>query len=103
MKIEKKNIVVQENGIAKNYSVLEIETEQSNGDKTTWIPADRFDLSPLDVVKNGHYSARNYNTDGFNQVSVNIELPYSGVTRSGIEYEVYADTTGKPHISVKRG
>lgn len=109
MKIEKKNVVLQENGTASVFPVYELELEETYGrtnvitTKTTFIPRDRFDIGSLKATKNGHYSARSQGVDGFSNVEVDVELPYEDITRTGTKYRVYTDINGRPHIAVMKG
>ena len=99
MNTANKNIVLRENGEAKVFSVNALEMKTA-GKTVKLIPTDRYALTEIEVDRNGVFSASQYGTDGFSRVKVNVELPYKGTTRSGVNYEIYEDVTGKPHIEV---
>lgn len=99
MNTENKRIVLRENGVPQVFSVNELEMKTSSRN-VAYIPTDRYNLAEIEIDRNGIYPAYRYSADGFSNVRVNIELPYTGTTRSGIEYQLYEDVTGKPHIEV---
>ncbi len=99
MNIEKKLIMLKENGVNKVHAVNEIAVKTIY--KTDiYIPNDRYNVGSVTVDRNGTFIASSYGLDGFSRVRVEIQLPYEGKTRSGVDYRVYEDVTGKPHIEV---
>lgn len=100
-----KDIIIQKNGVDQELDgVTKISTPEYDGFACTWVPEDERQLTEKVVTENGEYSAAEDGFWGYSRVTAAVELalPYTGTTPGGVNYTVYLDSNGKPHLTINR-
>lgn len=67
-----KNIVIQEGGVGRQFTVDKLKTALVGGGSCNWVPEDEVQLTTLTVSENGTYSAADEGGYGYSQVIVNV-------------------------------
>lgn len=84
-----KNITIQEDGVAKQFTAKKLQTNLVNGGTQLWVPEDEAgdyaNYEELSVTENGTYRPSEGN-DGFSKVEVKVEpdLEDITITRNGV-------------------
>lgn len=74
----------------------------TGGDWGAWVPEDETSKTgKITINQNGRYPAYRDGLYGYSRVTVDIQFPQSGTTRGGVDYTVYTDVNGNPHIAVE--
>jgi hypothetical protein len=91
-----KNIVVQLDGVAENYTVSKIHTTSRDGDNATWIPLDETEQAIKTIVKNGTYKASSDGYYGYSKVIVKVKAGGKtvGTKADGKTYAIGTDEDG---------
>ena len=84
-----RNIVIKEDGVAKQLTVDKLKTNLVNSGTCLWTPETEMNVAKLKVWKNGTYAAESMNVAGFDIVEVGI----SSAGGAG------AELVGDAHIS----
>lgn len=98
-----KDIIIQKNGVDQELNgATKLVTSEYGGLQCTWVPEDERQHTEKTVTKNGEYAAED---DGFYAysrvtVAIGIDLPYTGTTSGGVNYTIYLDNKGKPHLVI---
>lgn len=100
-----KNIIIRRNDTGETMTlpgVSRLQTGAPGELPVDWIEDDVSSrLADVDIDSNGVYTAAALGVYGIRKahVAVNFTDP---VTIFGITYQIYVDTTGRPHIKVSR-
>lgn len=89
-----KNIVVQRDGVAENYTVKKIHTTSRDGDNATWIPLDETEQAIKTIVRNGTYKASSDGYYGYSKVIVKAGGKTVGTKPDGKTYAIGTDDDG---------
>ena len=90
-----KDITVETDGTAVNYSgVKKIQTHDTGGDNSLWIPMDETQLGTLKAKKNKTYKASDYGYYGFSKVTVEAKKMAVGKDPNGNPEAVEVDDNG---------
>jgi len=81
--MSRKNITIQEGGVAKQLSVDKLKTNKVGGGTLLWVPEDEVSLGTKSVTANGTYKASDDGKYGFSQVTVNVSGSYGSANPDG--------------------
>lgn len=100
-----KSIIVRRNDTGETVTLTGIsclQTDSPDGLPVNWIEDDESSrLADVDIDSNGTYTAAALGVYGIRKAHVAVDFT-KPVTVGGITYQIYIDTTGKPHIKVSR-
>lgn len=86
-----KNIVIQENGVAKQLTADKLKTNLVGGGTCLWVPEDGTTLGVKTITQNGTYNASDDGYYGYSQVIVNGQGTATGTDGDGDEAVAHTD------------
>lgn len=102
---EMKSIIVRRNDTGETATIQGVtclETNSPDGFPVKWIEDDESSrLADVNIDSNGTYTAAELGVYGIRKAHVAVRFT-DPVTVGGITYQIYVDTTGRPHIKVSR-
>lgn len=88
-----KNIIIQEGGLARQFTVDKLKTNLVGGGTCTWVPEDAVQLTTKTVNKDGTYKASSDGYYGFSQFTVKGVGTATGKDGDGDPAMTYTDPT----------